>query len=619
MGPVKRGMLAALVCASLASIASAATFTADDLADGDDAIPGDGICASIERGTCNLRAAIREANALPGADVVVLAAGTHALVGGERITDALQLLGAGAAVSIVDAGHTNSAPVLFIWDGTSTAELRDLTLTNADGWGALRVHSGSVRLVGCTITGNRGGNGYGAVDVAFGAHVEVIGSTIDDNDGAGIVTEGDVYVYGSTISNNSAANGGGGLYIQETGFARVVQSTIAGNYATNVGGGIANSGRLELYDSTLSANGCGNSGGGLHNNGSATVIGVTFTKNYAGNVGGGFSQSTESGAMSIERCVAAGNAHFGWFVTVPNPDGRAADCEGQVTLRGSNVIRNLHLCEPQGDLDHLVSGLAVDAKLGPLANNGGLTHTHLPLTGSPLIDAGGDCIGADQRGVPRPQGGGCEIGAVEVLTCDFDGVVDAGESCDDGNHVSGDGCSEYCQTELLEGDGLLLSGGGAGAGARSAGGDPRAKLTLRSKDPQISLGRGNFSPDDPVLYGATLRVSSASGGFDVTYELPAANWRYLGRPGRNQGYKYKDSALTAGPIKTAQIQRGKGAKLNGKGAGLGHTLGVDPNPVDLQLSLGGSDINLEFGGLTSFRVGQLYSARSAAPPSAPAQ
>jgi len=61
--------------------------------------------------------------------------------------------------------------------------------------------------------------------------------------------------------------------------------------------------------------------------------------------------------------------------------------------------------------------------LGPLANNGGLTPTHLPLCNSPAIDAvpvadstdvNGVSITTDQRGVSRPLGAGADIGAVEV-------------------------------------------------------------------------------------------------------------------------------------------------------------------------------------------------------------
>ena len=58
--------------------------------------------------------------------------------------------------------------------------------------------------------------------------------------------------------------------------------------------------------------------------------------------------------------------------------------------------------------------------LGPLANNGGPTPTHALLEGSDAIDTAdaGICAaspvdGEDQRGVSRPQGGGCDIGAYE--------------------------------------------------------------------------------------------------------------------------------------------------------------------------------------------------------------
>ena len=58
-----------------------------------------------------------------------------------------------------------------------------------------------------------------------------------------------------------------------------------------------------------------------------------------------------------------------------------------------------------------------DPSVGPLTNNGGPTQTHALLEGSIAIDAG-DCSGGsvttDQRGIPRPQRGGCDIGAYEL-------------------------------------------------------------------------------------------------------------------------------------------------------------------------------------------------------------
>ena len=60
--------------------------------------------------------------------------------------------------------------------------------------------------------------------------------------------------------------------------------------------------------------------------------------------------------------------------------------------------------------------LSGDPLLGPLADHGGPTHTMALLPGSPALNAGdaSTCPAAtDQRGVARPQGAGCDLGAYE--------------------------------------------------------------------------------------------------------------------------------------------------------------------------------------------------------------
>ena len=59
--------------------------------------------------------------------------------------------------------------------------------------------------------------------------------------------------------------------------------------------------------------------------------------------------------------------------------------------------------------------------LGPLQDNGGPTQTMALLPGSAAIDAANDAICAappvnnlDQRGITRPQGPHCDIGAFEA-------------------------------------------------------------------------------------------------------------------------------------------------------------------------------------------------------------
>ena len=61
--------------------------------------------------------------------------------------------------------------------------------------------------------------------------------------------------------------------------------------------------------------------------------------------------------------------------------------------------------------------LKSDPFLGPLENNGGPTLTHALLLNSPAIDAGSatHCPDYDQRGISRPQGAACDIGAFEFV------------------------------------------------------------------------------------------------------------------------------------------------------------------------------------------------------------
>src|SRR5205823_1158570 len=60
-----------------------------------------------------------------------------------------------------------------------------------------------------------------------------------------------------------------------------------------------------------------------------------------------------------------------------------------------------------------------DPKLGPLGDNGGPVLTEALLAGSPAIDAGSpgggnSCVTTDARGIARPQGPRCDIGAFEL-------------------------------------------------------------------------------------------------------------------------------------------------------------------------------------------------------------
>ncbi len=159
--------------------------------------------------------------------------------------------------------------------------------------------------------------------------------------------------------------------------------------------------------------------------------------------------------------------------------------------------------------------------------------------------------------------------------------------------------------QALTGDKLTLKASSVAA---------KRALVLQTKDPTLTLGAGNGGADDPVLHGASLRVvttDGCGGPCDATYELPAAGWRYVGAPGANGGYKYRDAALLHGPIKTAAIKAGKLAKVSGKGAGLTHTLATDPRPVTVTVRVGASSACMVFGGTTKFVPAKAFSAKKA--------
>jgi hypothetical protein len=94
-------------------------------------------------------------------------------------------------------------------------------------------------------------------------------------------------------------------------------------------------------------------------------------------------------------------------------DNAVDNCNGSIVSLGHNLTDDAS-CGPLLASDLLVA----DAMLGPLQDNGGPTETHDLVIGSPAIDAGSvDCPppDTDQRGVARPQGADCDIGAVEYV------------------------------------------------------------------------------------------------------------------------------------------------------------------------------------------------------------
>ncbi|MCW5889139.1 MAG: HtaA domain-containing protein [bacterium] len=138
---------------------------------------------------------------------------------------------------------------------------------------------------------------------------------------------------------------------------------------------------------------------------------------------------------------------------------------------------------------------------------------------------------------------------------------------------------------------------------KDAAGKPAKRGLTVAVSKQAAVVATSF---DPVADGATLRV--VSNGFDGSYLLPASNWVAIAKKGVVSGYKYADSKLLVGPIKSATLVNGQ-LKISGKGAGLAHSLASQPTDLAVVFSSGGApSLCLGTGGKVAFKAGSSFKA-----------
>ncbi|MFT3893208.1 MAG: choice-of-anchor Q domain-containing protein [Anaerolineales bacterium] len=341
------------------------------------------------------------------------------------------------------AGNTNNA--YHVVTGTlvtSTAVLDGFTITggNANGGdnygGGMYLTSASPTLRNLNFNTNSGGNGGGL---------------------AGF--DADASLTDVTFSNNSVSIHGGGVYLQDGSSMSLLRVSFTNNTSVAYGGGMAVFlSNPSLTDVTFDSNkttGTTNPGGGMYNSDSAPVLNrVTFSNNRAENAGGGGMYNYASpvqltnvtfynnyanrrgGAIANETSSPVLN-----HVTMVGNSSTVQASGGMANFTNSDpVIRNSILWNdtPQEFVntdtgadnpqifDSIVQGgcpaggvctnvMTNDPSLSGLANNGGFTQTMALGGSSPAVNAGnaGTCAATDQRGIARPQGGACDLGAYE--------------------------------------------------------------------------------------------------------------------------------------------------------------------------------------------------------------
>ena len=337
-------------------------------------------------------------------------------------------------LSIIDSVVTRNSAAMH-GGGITNSFFGTLMLTNtevsenvAGRFGGGISTSGTTTISNSVVANNVATVG-GGISGAFHA-VNISHSTVRNNSanetGGGISNSGHLNVVGSSIEQNAAFRRGGGVY--DTGdSATITDSTIHHNTSNFEGAGIfaISNGILRIVNSTIS----NNTGDGINVNDGAEVelSHVTVTENTTG-------VRTFRGGLTLTGSIIAGNgppSGFDCISPVPVPvfsfgPGSSLFIQS-VTSLGHNLIGDGTLCETLNEAEGDLIGTEtspIDPVLGPLADNGGPTKTHALLPGSPgidhvpvvdCVDPGGNPITTDQRGVVRPQGAGCDIGAFELI------------------------------------------------------------------------------------------------------------------------------------------------------------------------------------------------------------
>jgi len=475
-------LLAAAALALLApGAASAAVYNVSNTNDVAAANPASGSCAtpllSAAGGACTLRSAVQAANKVSGPSTINVSAGTYKLTiapsgpdddstGDLNVTNTsgkITINGAGSGTSgtIVDGNFTDRVFVVVAnadleVDGMRIRNGRPGSLGNvtscpspgtaeADG-GAIQT-IGSLTLTHDVLTGNMA-SGHGGGVVGQGpASISVSATTLSGNiacppgqfgfnSGGGISQfgSGSVTIDGSTFSSNSAAsNGVGGGIAFESGTDpdfTITNSTFSNNDA-RTGGGVdtESDSTFKFFADTFTGNTARSAGAALNNSGGTdSVVNSTIDNNHgSGGITSGIGQTTFSFSTITRNEGNIVNRDSGTFVLedsiVADPTNGGSNCNGPgaFTSNGNNLFDDDGTgCNAIGsDLKNK------NPMLGPLQDNGGPTQTRALLTGSPAIDAADDTACADvaksvdQRGVSRPQGAHCDIGAYEYEDADL--------------------------------------------------------------------------------------------------------------------------------------------------------------------------------------------------------
>lgn len=322
--------------------------------------------------------------------------------------DGIVATGSEGAGVIVSTESSIRVSVKNVWSSGNTPGIAAITYP-----ATASISIDSVEVTGSTDAPGMMLGGFGP---AVSGTIEISRAVLAGNDGGGMQIQAEpgasVSIIESTLSDNGIADGdvGGLLAVGDGMDLEIASSTLSGNRAPIGAGIIAVVSELKILNSTIS----GNSGevlSGLIAPGPSTSVTIEHTTitNNTNTLDEAPVVGIQSSEAVISHTIVAGNS-------------AADDLSAAATAKiGHSFVQVLNPANSE-TIAALNAGtgniVGAAPQLGPLADNGGLTKTHLPLAGSRVIDAGNPAISGapatDQRGAPRIARI-IDIGAVETV------------------------------------------------------------------------------------------------------------------------------------------------------------------------------------------------------------
>lgn len=418
---------------SAAPAVFAATFTVNSTVDMNDVNPGNGICETAAgNNICTLRAAITEANALAGDDVITLPAETYTRTlngvdnanasGDLDITSDITINGAGSSNTFIQAAasagtatervlHIPTAGVTVSINGVTLRYGRVTTGSNANFGAGLRVEGTgtNVTLNNVVVSDNRGFTSGAGIYVVTGSPTLTLnnstvsnniisittGSAVGNGGGIFLSTTGTININNSLISNNTLASTvsnvfGAGIALL-AGTVNVTSSSISNNRATGngtssfgVAGGIYNLQAVLNVDNSTLSNNITDFHAGIRTEAqttaAATIINQSAIINNTANFDGGgiinASFGTANTVTSVNNSTIGGNTAAGNAGGVGNFN--VSTGSAIVNLNYSTVAGNAANSDNSGD--------EVGGGVANLNNGGGSGPLTINLTGSIVAD-----------------------------------------------------------------------------------------------------------------------------------------------------------------------------------------------------------------------------------------